>query len=367
MIYFVTSAAQAFAMHEYVSGRGASLGTRLRVIEYDRLAESTYVERGTYVLSALDQLSPGMLRLVQALVRQLEGSDGVRFLNHPVRTMRRFELLRTMTALGRNEFRAERVTRDYSALRFPLFLRSERDHGGPVSPLLHSSREADGAIVRALAQGFRLDDLLFIEFCDTADARGLVRKYGAFIVGDCVIPKSLSVSRDWMIKRRGTEEAPEFIEEDVAYIIGNPHRDELAEIFRLAGVGYGRIDYGVKDGSIQTWEINLAPTIGQGFGKSSAHLPEALQRRRAAGREHFSLAFQEAWERVDSIPDGPSIRITLDDRLRRDALAREEHTGLIGRMRQKLGPLDRFVKPLGVRALPLLASLAKRAPRPKAE
>src|SRR5262245_13708677 len=137
-------------MLEYVAGRGASLDTRLRVIEYERLAEWTYVERGTYVLSALDQLSPGMLRLVQALVGQLEGSDGLRFLNHPSRTMRRFELLRTMVALGRNEFRAERVTRDYSALRFPLFLRSERDHGGPLSPLLHSSRDVDGAVARAL-------------------------------------------------------------------------------------------------------------------------------------------------------------------------------------------------------------------------
>jgi hypothetical protein len=361
VIHFVTPAAQAFAMREYVSGRGASLATRLRIVDYDQMAEWTRIERGTYVLSALDQLSAGMLRFVEAFVGELEGSDGVRFLNHPSRTMRRFKLLETLAQLGRNGFRAERATRDYSALRYPLFLRSERDHGGPISPLLHSSRDADAAIARAIAQGFRLDDLLLIEFCNTADAGGLVRKYGAFIVGDCVVPKSLSVSRDWMIKRRGTEEAPEFIEEDVTYIVGNPHREALAEIFRLAGVAYGRMDYGVKEGRIQTWEINLAPTIGQGFGKSSTHLPEALQRRRAAGRERFSLAFQEAWERVDSVPEGPSIPITLDDRLRRDALVREERAGLIGRVRAKLGPLDRIVKPVGMHALPLLAWLAKRA------
>jgi hypothetical protein len=367
VIYFVTPAAQAFAMHEYVSARGAALATRLRLVDYERFAEWTRIERGTYVLTALDQLSAGMLRLLQALVGQLEGSDGVRFLNHPSRTMQRFALLQTLARLGRNEFRAERVTRDYRALRFPVFLRSERDHGGPVSPVLHSSRDADAAVARALAQGFRLDDLLVVEFCDTADARGLVRKYGAFVVGDRVISKSLAVSRDWMIKRRGTEDAPEFIEEDVAYILGNPHREALADIFRLAGVGYGRMDYSVKDGRIQTWEINLAPTIGQGFGKSSAHLPEALQRRRATGREHFSLAFQDAWERADSITAGPSIPITLDDRLRRDALAPEEHRGLIERVRAHLGPLDRIVKPFGVRALPLLGWLATRAARRRPE
>ena len=264
MIHFVTTAASKFTIGDYLSVRGASLDTRLKVVEYERLAEWTRVERGTYVLTALDQLAAGMLGLVQSLVGQLEGSEGVRFLNHPSRTMRRFELLQTLARLGRNDFRAERVTGDHRALRFPVFLRSERDHVGAVSPLLHESRDVDVAIARALARGFRLDDLLLVEFCDSADDRGLVRKYGAFIVGDRVIPKSVAVSRDWMIKRRGTENGPEFIEEDVAYVLANPHREALADIFRLAGVGYGRIDYTVKDDRIQTWEINLAPTIGQG-------------------------------------------------------------------------------------------------------
>ena len=367
MIHFVTTPGEVFTMQDYLSIRGAALAPRLRIVEYERLAEWTRFERGTYVLSALDQLSPGMLRLVEALVEQLEGSDGVRFLNHPSRTMQRFKLLQTLSRLARNDFRAERVTHDHRALRFPVFLRSERDHGGPVSPLLHTSRDVDTAIVRALARGFRLDELLVIEFCDTADSSGIVRKYGAFVVGDRVIPKNVAVSRDWMVKRQGTEDGPEFIEENVAYVLSNPHREALAEIFQLAGVGYGRIDYAVKDDRIQTWEINLTPTIGQGIGRSSGHLPEALQRRRAVARDHFYPAFQEAWERIDSIADGPPIPITLDDRLRRDALARTEQRGLIGRVRATLGPLDRIVKPLGVRAMPLLAALAKRASRRRAE
>ncbi|HEV8217029.1 MAG TPA: hypothetical protein VGP95_14375 [Gemmatimonadaceae bacterium] len=363
MIHFVTTPEEVFTIRDYLSIRGTALAPRFRIVEYERLAEWTHLERGTYVLSALDQLSPGMLRLVETLVEQFEQSDGVRFVNHPSRTMQRFKLLQTLSRLGRNDFRAERVTRDHQALRFPVFLRSERDHGGPVSPLLHSSRDVDTAIVRALARGFRLDELLVVEFCDTADASGIVRKYGAFIVGDRVIPKNVAVSRDWMVKRQGTEDGPEFIEENVAYVLSNPHQQALTEIFQLAGVGYGRIDYAVKGGRIQTWEINLTPTIGQGIGRSSGHLPEASQRRRAVARDHFYLAFQDAWEGIDSIPDGPRIPITLDDRLRREALARTEQRGLIGRVRATLGPLDRIVKPLGVRAMPLLAAIAKRASR----
>jgi hypothetical protein len=367
VIHFVTTPGEVFTMQDYLSVRGAALTARVRIVEYERLAEWTQLERGTYVLSALDQLSPAMLRLVDALVAQLEGSDGARFLNHPSRTLRRFTLLQTFARLGRNDFRAERVTGNHEALRFPVFLRSERDHGGPVSPLLHSSAEVDTAIVRALARGFRLDELLVIEFCDTADQSGLVRKYGAFIVGDRVIPKNLAVSRDWMVKRQGTEDGPEFIEENVAYVVSNPHREALVEIFQLAGIGYGRIDYAVKNDRIQTWEINLTPTIGQGIGRSSGHLPEDLQRRRSVARDHFYGAFQAAWEHVDSIPDGPPIPIALDDQLRRDALARTDQRGLIGRVRATLGPFDRIVKPLGVRAMPLLAALAKRASRRTAE
>jgi hypothetical protein len=367
VIHFVTTAAQAFTMHDYVAERGASIAARLRLVEYERLADWTTVERGTYVLTALDQLSSGMLRLVQALVQQLEGSEGVRFLNHPSRTMRRVELLHALASLGRNEFRAERVTHDYRALRFPVFLRSERDHGGAVSPLLHSSRDVDAAVARAAAQGFRLDDLLVIEFCDSADESGLYRKYGAFVVGDRVLARHVAASRMWQVKGRGTEDAPEIVDEDVAYIVENPHREALADIFRLAEVGYGRIDYSLKDGRIQTWEINLAPTIGLGRGKLSWNLPEELRRRRMAGRDHFFGAFQEAWERVDSVPAGPSIPVTLADQLRREALAREDHRGLIGRVRAKLGPLDRIVKPIGVRALPVLAWLATRAARRRAE
>jgi hypothetical protein len=105
--------------------------------------------------------------------------------------------------------------------------------------------------------------------------------------------------------------------------------------------------------------------VGLALGKSSATLPEALQLRRAVGREHFDRTFQEAWKEVDSIPAGPSIPIALDSQLRRDSRARENVRGLIERVRATLGPLDRVVKPVGIRALPLLAWLAKRAARGK--
>jgi hypothetical protein len=39
------------------------------------------------------------------------------------------------------------------------------------------------------------------------------------------------------------------------------HVNELRKVFQLAGVDYGRIDYGVCHGRIQVWEINTNPVI----------------------------------------------------------------------------------------------------------
>ena len=41
----------------------------------------------------------------------------------------------------------------------------------------------------------------------------------------------------------------------------NPHEAELRAIFKLARIDYGRIDYGIKDGQIQVWEINTNPML----------------------------------------------------------------------------------------------------------
>jgi hypothetical protein len=39
------------------------------------------------------------------------------------------------------------------------------------------------------------------------------------------------------------------------------HREKIAEVFRIAGIDYRRIDHGVKDGRIQVWEINTNPMV----------------------------------------------------------------------------------------------------------
>lgn len=360
MIHYVTTAAQAFTMHDHLEGRGRDLADRLRVVDYDVLSGQSRIDPGTWVLTALDQLSDGMHRFVATLHGQLAGDAGVRFLNDPARTQRRFDLLETRWRLGHNDFRAVRASGNIASLRFPVFLRSEWDHGGNISPLLESPSDVHAAIARAAMQGHRRRDLLVVEFCSTADAEGRYRKYGAYIVGDRIMPRHMSVSRHWMVKHAGSEFTPEIVFEEQAYVRDNPHEAELREIFSLAAVEYGRIDYALKDGRIQVWEINLAPTIGRGDGRSTRDLPEDLRRIRAESRASFFRAFNDAWLATEHKVASPTpIPIRIDAATRRRALVKPRRLSLAARLRRGVQPLDAFLKPVAMRLLPWMARLIR--------
>ena len=159
MIHFVVPAGRENLIHEYLAFWGRNLSERMRILHYETLVRQTRCDRGTYVLSTLDELSPAMERAIEDLHRQLDGLDGVRILNHPIRTLRRYDLLAELRRLDLNEFRAVRASEDFTGLRYPVFIRAERSHDGAISPLLHSATAVEAGIGRALVQGHRLRDL----------------------------------------------------------------------------------------------------------------------------------------------------------------------------------------------------------------
>jgi hypothetical protein len=368
MIHFVLPAGHEFTVGEYLSNAGRDLAGRIRPVRYGELAAQPSFERGTYVLAGLEVLGPGMRRLLEELCARLSGEEGVRFLNHPVRTLRRFELLEELRRLGRNEFRAVRAAGDLSGLRYPVFVRPERLHSGAASGLLESPREVEAAIGGALLSGHRLDDLLVVEFCDTADAAGFYRKYAAFVVGDRVLARSLEYGRAWMLKDSRNEFSRAMVEEERAYVFENPHAAALREIFRIARVEYGRIDYAVKDGRVQTWEINLHPTIGPDPHPPRNPVPEALKPVRRESRARFYAEFRSAWEAVDGGADGhPRIPISLDpETVRAASGSAPREGGVVDAARRILRPARPLLKPLsrpfhGLLGRKARAALARRS------
>jgi hypothetical protein len=212
-----------------------------------------------------------------------------------------------------------------------------------------------------LVQGRKLKNLLIVEFCNTADEIGFFRKYAAFIVGKRVIPRSLNYGRRWMLKHSRTEFTMPMIEEELEYVSTNPHQQQLREIFALAQVEYGRIDYAIKDNKVQTWEINLLPTIGRGLRRRSKPLPPELDAARDEVKRHFYEGFERAWREVDLPTDFKApIRLTLSPQTIRAASPPEVPSDrLLTTFKAMLRPAKPLIVPISRPFLFILGSLAR--------
>lgn len=317
MIYFVTPRDHEFGIGDYLVSWGRGLAAFVSVLHYEDLPERTTVPAGTYIFLGLDQLTPGGTGLVCELQDQLRTAPRpAPVLNDPRSILLRFELLFELHRQGLNRHRAIRAGADRGGLRFPVFLREESRHSGSLSPLLHSPAEVDKAMGRAVLKGYRLEELLLVEFCDTADAQGRYRKYTTYAVGSAIIPRGMGRGRDWMLKAEGVEFSEEMLLEERAYALSNPYEGQLRRIFELAGTGFGRIDFAVKDGMVETWEINLNPTIGPG---RSLVTPEWAVALRQPARDLFSRRFQAALEALDTSQSTEPLAVAYSAACRRGA------------------------------------------------
>src|SRR5678816_652589 len=117
------------------------------------------------------------------------------------------------------------------------------------------------------------------------------------------------VGDGWMLKSHGNAPTEPEIDRENAYVLGNPHEAELRRIFDLAGIDYGRIDYAMVGGRIETWEINLNPTIRRGRQTDPVPIPPEINRLRDPGREHFTRSLEAALLAVDT--GGTPIRLPV--------------------------------------------------------
>ena len=314
MIHYLTLADRSM-FSEYLGHWGRALAqSGIRILRYENLLHETRFEPGTYIFSTFDEVQPAMRRYIDALAERLREAPGVRVFNDPQRVLTRFALHEELSHLGRNDYRSFRANSDLHSVRFPVFIRSEDAHDGALSPLLHSHAEIDAWIGRAMILGRSLDALLVVEFCDTADAGGWYRKYSAFNVGGRIVPRMLNNGRHWMLKFGGSDFSMQLATEELAYVEGNPHERELREIFEIAGTDYGRIDYSMLDGRVQTWEINLNPTIGRGTRPSRRKIHDEVRETRERSKQTFYANFEAAWRELlaTSPANGASFEVHID-------------------------------------------------------
>jgi len=129
------------------------------------------------------------------------------------------------------------------------------------------------------------------------------------------VPRSLNLGPNWMLKFAGNDFSMAMAREELEYVQRNPHEQQLREIFAIANIDYGRIDYSMLDGKVQTWEINLNPTIGRGLRPSSRAIDPELRDTREETKQVFYAAFNTAWAAVAAVgprPTSAPIEIRID-------------------------------------------------------
>ena len=319
MIYFVGIYPDVIGHH--VRGWGRPLPDCLRVMSYAELTRSRTLPAGTYVFCDIDGLSRSDAEKSARVAAHLAG-EGFRVLNHPLRSLKRYELLRRLREEGLNRFEVYHATEARWPVRYPVFVREAARYTPHLGPLLANRAELEAELAARVAAGLSRDDTLIVEFCDTADAGGVYRKYSAFVVGGRIIPAHIAFSKDWVAKGLDLRDE-HLLAEERRFIETNPHVAELQQVFALAAIEFGRIDYAVLDGALQVWEINTNPWL-------IPWVPNDLARQPAA--EASARLLNAALVAIDTVASGVPTRNPL-----RRAWVRARWRSVIGSFLSVLG------------------------------
>jgi hypothetical protein len=342
MIYILVTREHAYTVRHYLQTWGRDVRRVVRALTYEELALSRRLVPGAYIFSDLERLGEAQMELARLAWAQM-GARGADFklMNDPNRVLRRFEMLQALHQAGINHFAAYRMNGNLAALRFPVFLRREDDHEGAQSELLSSAEQVNAALGEMKSRGIDPAKILAVEYCDTADANGMYRKYSAFRVGERMVARHVLFSaKKWMLKKADLVDDT-LAREELEYVQQSPHDARLREIFDLAHIEYGRIDYAFRNDAIQVWEINTNPTIGV--------VPNRLDPLRLRAQGLFERTLQQAWRETDYAPKSlRPHRLALPGRLLRSLNAgpRQRVAHHAGRVARWLARRPIFTHPL---------------------
>jgi hypothetical protein len=291
MIQFLVRHEHAYTMASFLEDWGRGLAGRVRILPYESLIEGVEFKHSNaaFIFADLDRLAawpPAREVMGKLHDEMLKRYGAARVLNDPNRSLLRYDLLRKLRAEGINDFDVQRVTEAGPPRSYPVFLRPEDEHQFSGAKILETEGEYRAALDTLARQGVPLDGLLAVGYRGAPDGHGVFRKFAAFVVGDTIIPRHVFFSRNWVIKSADLVE-PEMIDEELAFMEERTHEPLLRRAAQLAGIRYGRIDYGLVNGCPQVWEINTNPMLANPpapDGTEVAVSPRSELHRRFAAR-----------------------------------------------------------------------------------
>ncbi len=269
----------------------------MRIWSYDRLFRSRSLPAATWIFTDMDRLSFWELELAAHAYGELQ-SHGLRVLNDPARVASRFSLLKRLNSSGLNRFNVWRPDEAASISQWPVFLRTESAHRGPLTDLIGTVQELRAELAKALDAGYPERDLMIVEYHAEPLREGLFRKQAIFRVGDRMVTTLAVHDTGWMAKRGKLGVAGESLyREELEYMSSNPHAEKLKLAFELGRIEYGRADYAIVGGEPQVYEINTNPNIGRVLSH-----PDPSRVKSSAIWERN---FVEALAAIDTSPGAP--------------------------------------------------------------
>jgi hypothetical protein len=143
-----------------------------------------------------------------------------------------------------------------------------------IGDLLDGPDAAADALAAALDAGFALRDLLYVEYAaEPLPQSRIFQKHAAFRIGNAVFRANTVNSADWVAKigSRGVARLEDYARER-AEMDDWPLEGWARQVFEVAEIGFGRLDFGMVGGEPQAYEINTNPDM-----KSSVEHPSAMR------------------------------------------------------------------------------------------
>ncbi len=271
MIRYFSKDTQQYTMGVFLAEWAPGFASEVRVGAYDGSIFADEVFQGAkeevWIFSDLERLNTYQLNCLKIIAEQIESfNPDFLILNDPRYWKGRKLLLKELFQAGRNNFNVWDFFSNPNQFRFPVFIRYHNEHAGNLTALLENEDHFKKALIEVLIRGHDPEQLIVVEYEDMPTSEGYYKKYSSFCFYDRIVPAHIVYSENWVAKV-GSPQTETQMEEVDDYLSNNPHEKELKEIFSLSGVSYGRIDYSIKDGRIQTWEINTNPQLMQARSK----------------------------------------------------------------------------------------------------
>ncbi|MGV7221935.1 MAG: hypothetical protein ACQ9MH_10440 [Nitrospinales bacterium] len=295
MVTFLTTARHRYTIDKYLKLWGVSLEQGVRVLPYELLFCLGSVTRGTYIFTDLDRLSPKHLKQAARWYKILKEQKAT-VLNDPAKFVGRLDLLQLLFREGHNHFNAYTLSHRHEA-RFPLFLRFDAGHDGPITDLIYDSESLEVEINR-LRKSLQSPEPIVVEYLNYKEIDQRHYKYSHFRMGSKIIFAGMVCGQSWCLK--GMEDYDDLIEDrELKASEMAIHNQTLMDRFEAAGIEFGRIDYAIVNGQVEVFEINTNPELG-------IPCPPALQRWFVRSRSYQELN-ESIWEYYQQSTEGLPI------------------------------------------------------------